>query len=100
VRWPSIHRRCDAHLEELKKEWSKERDIMLAWIEQLQLQVGALAAPRDLGPQQPDLQAQALAMYVGDEEEQLLDAHASGLITDEQLEAEMAALGRTQVNIG
>lgn len=94
-----LHRRCDAHLEELKAEWAKERDILLAWIEQLQLQVGTLTAPRQTETQPPV--DQSMALYIGEEEEQLLDAHASGLITDEQLEESMAQLqSLTKVTFG
>lgn len=94
-----LHSRCDAHLEELKAEWAKERDILLAWIEQLQLQVGASTAP--LSPEKQPASDQSMALYVGEEEEQLLDAYASGLITDEQLEESMAQLNSlTKVNFG
>lgn len=93
------HVRCDAHLAELKSEWSKERDILLAWIENLQMQLGAAAIPH-----QPDTQGpvdERLALYVGEEEESLLDAHASGLISDEQLEESMSQLGTlTKIEFG
>ncbi len=85
-----LHRRCDKHLEELKAEWAKERDILLAWVEQLQLQVGTLTAPRQVETQPPV--EPSMALYVGEEEEALLDAHASGLLTDAQLEESMAQL--------
>jgi hypothetical protein len=83
----------EARIADLKKEHQRTVEALTAWIEQLQLQVGApttpIAAPQTGSGEKPS----DYAMYVGDEEADLIDAHAMNLINDAQLEEGLAQLG-------
>jgi hypothetical protein len=86
--------------DDLKVAHKREVDILVSWIEQLQLQVGALGSPRPGAETEKVSDMPGMAMYVSAEEEDLIDAHAQELISDEEFERAMAELGRTQVEIG
>ena len=77
--------------EDLLLSHKREIDIMTAWIEQLQGQVGAVGH----SPRQDPVQnyAQAEALYTSDEQQALLDAREFGIIDDIQLEDGMKKLG-------
>lgn len=80
----------------MKREHSRNIEILTAWIEQLQLQTGAAVpgpAPAHRTQAQGSGPAPDMALYVGDEEEALIDAHASGLINDDQLSEGLQQLG-------
>jgi len=86
--------------DDLKAAHKREVDILVTWIEQLQAQIGATNSPRD--PEQPQKLSEMpeMALYLSSEEEDLLDAHAQGLIDDEQFQQGMAELGRSTATIG
>lgn len=84
---------------DLKDAHKREVDILVSWIEQLQAQIGATNSPRDPAEQKLS-EMPGMAMYVSAEEEDLIDAHAQGLIDDATFQAGMAELNRTQVEIG
>jgi hypothetical protein len=86
--------------DDLKAAHKREVDILVSWIEQLQQQVGALNSPRDPGEPQQLAEMPGMSLYISAEEEDLIDAHAQGMIDDTAFEQGMAALGRAQVEIG
>ena len=78
--------------EDLLLSHKREIDIMTAWIEQLQAQVGAVGhSPRAEEFGTPQLVPETL--YVGDDEQDLLDAREANLIDDLQLEEGLRQLG-------
>jgi hypothetical protein len=89
----------EAHIADLKEAHAREVAIMTAWIEQLQLQVGTFNSPRT--PDQPKAinEQPGMALYLSSEEEDLVDAHAQGIINDEQFEMGMAELGRVSAEV-
>lgn len=78
--------------EDLLRSHKREIDIMTAWIEQLQQQVGAVGhSPR---PEQfGNPQMMPTTLHVGDDEQDLIDARDMGLIDDLQLEEGLRKLG-------
>lgn len=97
MHWPWVSR---GRYDDLKDAHKREVDILVTWIEQLQTQVGALNSPRN--PEEPQRLAEVpgMSLYISAEEEDLLDAHAQGLIDDATFQEGMEALGRTQATIG
>ncbi len=85
--------------DDLKVAHKREVDILVTWIEQLQAQIGATNSPRD--PAEPPRVSEqpGMSLYVSAEEEDLIDAHAQGLIDDAQFQQGMAELGRSQVEV-
>lgn len=85
----------EARIADLKKEHQRTVEALTAWIEQLQLQQGApigstqsAAQSRQAGAAPPPNEA----LYMGEEEEAIYDAHANGMITDEQLSESLQQL--------
>jgi hypothetical protein len=74
----------EARIADLKKEHQRMVEALTAWIEQLQLQVGA----PPLQPL-PDAHTQPVApsasLYVSDEESTIREAFDEGLIDEDQL---------------
>jgi hypothetical protein len=95
--WPWVSR---GRYDDLKEAHRREVDILVTWIEQLQQQVGAFNSPRDPGEPQKLSEHPAMAMYVTDEEEALIDAHAQEIIDDEQFQQAMNELRSLKVEIG
>jgi hypothetical protein len=78
--------------EDLLLSHKREIDILTAWIEQLQSQVGAVGhSPRA----EPTFGAAAppQTLYVSEDEQDLLDAREAGLIDDLQLEEGLRKMG-------
>lgn len=78
--------------QDLLLSHKREIDIMTAWIEQLQSQVGAVGhSPRAepmFGAAQPPQ-----TLYVSEDEQDLLDAREAGLIDDLQMEEGLRKMG-------
>lgn len=78
--------------EDLLLSHKREIDIMTAWIEQLQAQVGAVGhspRPAEFGT----AEAVPTSLFVGDEEQDLMDALDQGLIDQPMFEEGMRKLG-------
>lgn len=88
-----------ARVDDLKKEFDRERSILVAWIEQLQAQVGTMNSPRDPESAAAHAPHPGMALYISSEEEDLIDAHAQGLIDDEQFQQGMESLGRVTAEV-
>jgi len=85
--------------DDLKAAHKREVDILVTWIEQLQAQVGAVNSPRPLAEQKLS-EMPGMSLHISSEEEDLLDAYAQELITEDQFQAGMAELGRVSATIG
>lgn len=68
----------------------REVDILAAWVESLQMQQGSPAAP--LRAPEPSTQAPDISLYVSEDEEQILEALANGIINEDQARAEIAKM--------
>jgi hypothetical protein len=71
----------------------REIDIMTAWIEQLQAQVGAVGhspRPEQFGAAEP---AVPTSLFVGDDEQDLMDALDQGIIDQPAFEEGLRKLG-------
>jgi len=89
-----VERLYEARIEDLKKEHDRTIQSLVAWIEQLQAQVGAVRTTPGPGANIPAPMPEVnMAMYLGEEEESVLDAFANDLITQEQMEAALAEIG-------
>lgn len=86
--------------DDLKDAHKREVDILVSWIEQLQVQIGSTNSPRDPAEPSKVSELPGMSLYVSAEEEDLIDAHAQELIDDETFERAMADLGRTTATIG
>jgi hypothetical protein len=84
-------------ITDLKKEHQRTVEALTAWIEQLQLQVGAAGSPPPQAVHRPAASGSAappeMAMFMGEEEEALRDAHANDLIDDNQLNEGLKQIG-------
>jgi hypothetical protein len=76
--------------EDLLRSHHREVEILTDWVRSLQMDKGAPSAPLR-GPE-PTTTGPDLAMYIGEEEESLLEALANGLINETQFQAELAKL--------
>ena len=73
--------------EDLLAAHKREVDILAAWVESLQMSQGSPAAPLR-GPE-PSTTAPDISLYVSEDEEQLLEALANNMITEDQFQAEL-----------
>ena len=95
-----------ARIDDLKHEHNRTVDALVAWIEQLQGQIGAFQQPVAVGGQYPQAGAMPqpdavpMSMYVSDEEEGLNDALALKLITQEQYDEELARINAADSIVG
>jgi len=79
--------------EDLKKEHLRTVEALAEQIEYLRIQLGT---PKLQPPANPTEQPMAVVgqdMYVGEDEEALLDAHANGLIGDDEFQTAMEQVG-------
>ncbi len=88
-----VERLYEARIEDLKKEHDRTIQSLVAWIEQLQAQVGATRTTPGAATQPPAPAEVNMSMYLGEEEESVLDAFANDLISQEQMEAALAEIG-------
>ena len=95
--WPWVSR---GRYDDLKDAHKREVDILVTWIEQLQAQVGAMNSPRNPGETQRISEQPGMGLYMTSEEEDLIEAHAQGLIDDEQFQAAMNEISAMKVEIG
>lgn len=85
----------EARIADLKHEHNRTVDTLVAWIEQLQSQVGAYQQPVAVGGNYPTTGTQqppaatSVSMYVSEEEGALDDALEMGLITKDQYNEEL-----------
>lgn len=80
------------HLEDVKAAHAREVAILVSWIEQLQLQVGAVNSPRAPEPAKAGVEPE-MAMFMSDDEQDLRDAREMNLIDDAQLAVGLEQLG-------
>lgn len=73
--------------EDLKKEHQRTVEALTAWIEQLSMQVGQPSTPAPVPPSAAPMPVEGgNSLYMSDDEADLYEAHASGLINDAQLQ--------------
>jgi hypothetical protein len=76
--------------EDLLRSHHREVEILTDWVRSLQMDQGAPSAPLR-GPV-PSTTLPDLAMYIGEEEDSLLEALANGLLDEAQFQSELAKL--------
>jgi len=76
--------------DDLKKEHQRTVEALTAWIEHLTAQIGAPGTPVAPAPPPP---SPDMAMFVGDDEQDLRDAHEMGLIDEAALEEGLRQIG-------
>lgn len=76
--------------EDLLAAHKREVDILAAWVESLQMTQGSPAAP--LRAPEPSTVSPDISLYVSEDEEQILEALANGLIDESQARAEIAKM--------
>jgi hypothetical protein len=86
--------------EDLKAAHKREVDILVTWIEQLQTQLNVAQTPRTPEAPKKVSEVPGMSMYISADEEDLIDAHAQGLIDDAAFQQGMDELGRAHVEIG
>lgn len=87
----------EARIEDLKKEHQRTVEALTAWIEQLQMQLGAASLAAKTAP---DAGMPAMSMFVNEEEAALDDALEMGLLTKEQHAEELSRLQFSNAELG
>lgn len=85
--------------EDLKVAHKREVDILVSWIEQLQVQINSANSPRQaLDPtlaEMPDM-----GMYLSDIETDLIDARENGLMDESEFQQAMQQVKHGSATIG
>ena len=87
--------------EDLKKEHNRTVEALAEQIEYLRVQLGTPTPQPASNPTQQPMAVVGQDMYVGEDEEALLDAHANGLIDDAEFQKALEQVGllNKQINV-
>ena len=81
-------------VDDLNREHKRTVEALTAWIEHLQAQLGTPQPMAPVNPsEQPSMTMYGQDAYVGEDEEALIAAHASGLIEDSEFQKAMDQVG-------